>query len=475
MIDGKPIVLSSDSEDFEEDGPLKPAADKPAALKYNKQTAELIEELRRTMRESRQDFVFACGGSVPIQQPTSVGKGPLTLPPISLRWDPQDPSTPASLCKLVIPGDPNTQQQQQQDVSGLVAEMAPATFGLGGKDVYDEEYRKAVKLDTSQFATNFCPYDVGIMDVVTKILVPALGDRTARAELYKLNVYEGPSGHFRAHVDTPRSPAQFGSLVVCLPIAHEGGELEVRHNDKTISFDWGSAIETGKEEPSIHWAAFYSDCEHEVLPVRSGHRVTLTYNLFAVKPEPIGAENKLDLPLVQYMDSVLKNKDFMPNGGYLGFYTSHAYPHTADSFTESTIKGIDRVIWQGFQSLGCNVRVLPVLHQDYIEMSDSDDEDFPDTVIGKGLSKMKIFYGQVDDSMYYKNYVLDSWGECEVQARDVLWLNQGMHKQMQLAFTAYGNEAETYVQYSWCAILVQVPAYDAEKGGRVEIAAEDTA
>ena len=46
--------------------------------------------------------------------------------------------------------------------------------------------------------------------------------RGIRAELYKLNVYSGPSGMFKAHVDTPRSDDQVGSLVVALPVAFEG-------------------------------------------------------------------------------------------------------------------------------------------------------------------------------------------------------------------------------------------------------------
>lgn len=35
--------------------------------------------------------------------------------------------------------------------------------------------------------------------------------------------------------------------------------------------------------PSIKWAAFYSDCEHRVLEVTEGHRLTLTYNLYVVQ------------------------------------------------------------------------------------------------------------------------------------------------------------------------------------------------
>ena len=42
------------------------------------------------------------------------------------------------------------------------------------------------------------------------------------AELYKLNVYSGPSGMFKPHIDTPRGCTQFGSLVVCLPTEFKG-------------------------------------------------------------------------------------------------------------------------------------------------------------------------------------------------------------------------------------------------------------
>lgn len=93
----------------------------------------------------------------------------------------------------------------------------------------------------------------------------------------RVQVYSGPSGKFKAHVDTPRSKHQIGSLVVCLPSVHNGGQLVLRHQGREQVFDWSG----GKGRNTIQWAAFYSDCEHEVLEVTSGHRVTLTYNLYA--------------------------------------------------------------------------------------------------------------------------------------------------------------------------------------------------
>ena len=73
----------------------------------------------------------------------------------------------------------------------------PATFGLAGNDVLDENYRRAIKLDASAFSTNFHPHDCGIIDSFQQILLPStieggqhigIGPKGVRAELYNLNV-----------------------------------------------------------------------------------------------------------------------------------------------------------------------------------------------------------------------------------------------------------------------------------------------
>ena len=53
---------------------------------------------------------------------------------------------------------------------------------------------------------------------------------------------------------------------MCLPHPHEGGNLSVKHRGKTYEWDWDD-----KPTDTIQWAAFYSDCEHEVKEVRGGH------------------------------------------------------------------------------------------------------------------------------------------------------------------------------------------------------------
>jgi Rps23 Pro-64 3,4-dihydroxylase Tpa1-like proline 4-hydroxylase len=145
----------------------------------------------------------------------------------------------------------------------------------------------------------------------------------SQADLYKLNVYSAPNGKFKPHVDTPRSKDQIGSLVVSLPSAHQGGQLTVRNAgtaSQNVVFDWSTTDDSAPGE--IKWAAFCSDCEHEVHEVTSGHRVTLTYNLFLTRGvgHRAGASPALDatqLPLYQRLQDALDNPGFLRRDLYL--------------------------------------------------------------------------------------------------------------------------------------------------------------
>ena len=53
-----------------------------------------------------------------------------------------------------------------------------------------------------------------------------------RAELHNLLVYK-TGGHFAPHRDSEKVPGMFGTLVVVLPSAHEGGALVIRHTRAT--------------------------------------------------------------------------------------------------------------------------------------------------------------------------------------------------------------------------------------------------
>ena len=66
----------------------------------------------------------------------------------------------------------------------------------------------------------------------------------------------------------------FATLVVVLPSISTGGELVVRHKGREVR------LSLRCDDPSeAAFAAFYADCVHEVLPVTSGCRLALVYNV----------------------------------------------------------------------------------------------------------------------------------------------------------------------------------------------------
>jgi hypothetical protein len=66
----------------------------------------------------------------------------------------------------------------------------------------------------------------------------------------------------------------FGTLVVTLPSTYRGGALRISHAARDVTVETNAA-----DRSELSHAAFYADCEHEVLPVEEGARVCLIYNL----------------------------------------------------------------------------------------------------------------------------------------------------------------------------------------------------
>lgn len=62
---------------------------------------------------------------------------------------------------------------------------------MNDTNVYDESYRKARKMDASDFAAKFDPEASGLLDLIWPDFLSDGGDANKRVicELYKLNVY----------------------------------------------------------------------------------------------------------------------------------------------------------------------------------------------------------------------------------------------------------------------------------------------
>jgi hypothetical protein len=91
----------------------------------------------------------------------------------------------------------------------------------------------------------------------------------------------GKGQFFLPHQDSEKDDAMVGTLVVSLPAAHTGGELVIEHA--------GQRRTHRASKRDLALVAFYADCRHEVTPVRTGYRVTLTFNLLSRDETPSGA------------------------------------------------------------------------------------------------------------------------------------------------------------------------------------------
>ena len=146
----------------------------------------------------------------------------------------------------------------------------PARFGRGEQTLTDPDVR-----DTWEIPKHLvrAEWNDAILKVILATVQEELGlpnGAVLTAELHSLLVYE-PNQFFLPHQDSEKDDSMVGTLVVTLPSSYTGGELMVGVGEEWKSYR-GS-------KTALSLVAFYADCRHEVLKVKSGYRVTLTYNL----------------------------------------------------------------------------------------------------------------------------------------------------------------------------------------------------
>ncbi len=155
----------------------------------------------------------------------------------------------------------------------LIAAAERAPYGRGEDTVVDTTVRRTWQIGAEQLQIEGKGW-AQTLQTVTDRVATALGAGTeVGAELYKLLVYDEGS-FFVNHRDTEKTPRMFGTLIIGLPSLHAGGDLLVRHRGQEARLSLRVA------DPSeLAYAAFYADCVHEVLPITSGYRLALVYNL----------------------------------------------------------------------------------------------------------------------------------------------------------------------------------------------------
>jgi len=233
----------------------------------------------------------------------------------------------------------------------------PAAVGLGEQTLVDrrvrdtwEVPRSRVKIDKRRWNRTLAPI---LAKLARDLGLPA--GRGLKAELHSMLVY-ARGQFFAPHQDSEKADGMLGTLVVSLPSEIKGGALVVAHGTEEVTYRGPRA--------NLSFVAFYADCRHEVRPVRSGHRVVLTYNLVLGGDAPGPAELPVPAEVVEVLEAVADSlaAHFGANtrtgsARRLVYLLDHEYTPRALSW--SRLKGSDalraRVLHQAAQRGDCNV------------------------------------------------------------------------------------------------------------------------
>jgi len=264
-----------------------------------------------------------------------------------------------------------------------VAEQAP--YGRGSETLVDRAVRRTWQVDGARVALTGQRWSADLAAVVERVRRGLAVAGAIEAQLYKLLIYDTGS-FFIPHRDTEKAPGMFATLVVVLPCDYSGGELIIRHRGQEVRVD------LHRDEPSeAAFAAFYADCPHEVLPIASGYRLALIYNLVRVGPGPLpqapdyGTEQQRLVQLLGGWNTSTAAPDETP--AKLVYPLEHAYTQAEIAF--AALKGKDAAIAQclipAAAAAGCDLHLalLTVTASGWAEYTGSGRWDSPDLEVGE--------------------------------------------------------------------------------------------
>lgn len=323
----------------------------------------------------------------------------------------------------------------------------PARFGMGSETRLDASIRSGLQVDAPDVTVESLP----LGDILAQ-LTAWLGT-TPRAELHGVQLYEA-GDHFVSHRDTPRGPDHIGTLVVALPSPHSGGEFKIEGTTRS----WGTVAE------ALPWIAFYGDVEHEVLPVREGTRVTVSFDLFAAQSRNAAEQPELD----GLFHAAMSSEELEPRGARLALPCTHLYGLDRNQAaareitlqTASELKGAERAIAEAALNASLKVTLAPAL-------AANDGDAQPLTEIGplarslnpreiRSLSKGKALSEVSLDDL--QPYLLEFWSEALERHTSVS--TRHLFRCLFSSSGYFGNEASEAFVYTFTVLLIDLPPVD---------------
>jgi len=258
------------------------------------------------------------------------------------------------------------------------------------------------------------------------------------------------------------------SLVIVFPTAHEGGSLVLRHGGKELDFNSGKELSGSKSK--VAYVAFFSDTDHEVTEVTSGHRVTLTYNLYISRSKIADVQTKTaqqDEDLLKALQKVLDSSDTPQLRLGFGLQHQYAFSHSyleADTLSTSfpilydfcwtftdcscflltdKLKGSDAALLRACKKL--NLKCSPyVLYFDKYR----DEED----------GQYFLSSSFISDGEFYDEDYEGIWEGTEnvAKSEDLLWVtNPQATNHIENHYVTYGNEPSMGYAYGNIVVVAK--------------------
>jgi hypothetical protein len=293
----------------------------------------LVQELQQALKKIDRPGTFCVSGS-----------GPAVLPGLEVGG-------------LGLIGLPLNAGQAEE----LKKHCEQAPYGKGEQTLVDTSVRRVWRLTPDRFTLTSPDWQPFLKETLRKVQDElGLKGQKLQSHLYDLLLYE-PGSFFLPHRDGEKLDRMVATLVVVLPSSFEGGELVVRHEGQEKVIDFGG--EQGRFR--THYAAFYADCEHEIRPLRAGHRLCLVYNLTLAKSKKHRAAPR-QAEHVERIARVLRAWADAEAPRKLAVTLEHQY--TQDGLAWNTLKGVDRsralALREAARQAGCQAFLaLLTLHE----------------------------------------------------------------------------------------------------------------
>jgi hypothetical protein len=296
-----------------------------------------------------------------------------------------------------------------------------------------------------------------ILHKVKEQLTPHLGFHGELiAQPYQLLIYE-EGGMFKPHRDTLRGENNIATLVVTLPVCGgaKGGELILFHESITSNDGDTETVELLPldESHNAEWCAFFTDVVHEVKPVTSGYRASLTFHLWTsdsygeiprsvkrAKTSPSSdVLSKLQMVVGRALPRWFEQNELTRRVSLI-LVLDHQYSRNT---SRMNLRGNDRLLWDMVQSISASSGALEVNCTDLIvERFEKPDPD-------EDLDRCCIPVVNLDDDNHPRN----------TNQENYIWLNRKRFLNLEHDIFSYsydtGNEGETAgLSYKpWCITI----------------------